>query len=58
LALFLIIKVIARINTSKVFVLNKVKKAKRKERFDTKSMLGINIVGKTNKLESIYINFL
>ena len=38
------------------FVLIKMNKAVRKERFDTRSILGIKIAGKTSKLDIIYIS--
>tara|TARA_Y100001968_G_C19088140_1_gene586330 strand:- start:365 stop:514 length:150 start_codon:yes stop_codon:yes gene_type:complete len=45
-------------NNSNMFDLSNKKKAKMKERFDKRSILGIIVAGNTSKLDNIYITLL
>ena len=45
-------------NSINIFVFNKKKKATKKERFERKSIPGINVTGRTSRLDSMYITLL
>tara|TARA_Y100001968_G_C19393562_1_gene736949 strand:+ start:571 stop:765 length:195 start_codon:yes stop_codon:yes gene_type:complete len=56
--LFLIIRAEHNANDSNKLVLPNESNAIKKEIFEIKSIDGINIAGKTSKLDNIYINLL